>query len=183
MPKRFSRYNFALKAAGGSGAAGSALEKFKNYKTGATKPTYPREAGSNPGELKEIALRAFGAAADNLYIVQMSGRAQTAMPNIINAVNLFQHEAIVEGADYNKSFSPAAANIKTGGTAGAAIPSKLTGESYKPRTGAAGYTVPIGSANTGVYRLFSNVAEAIRSSVEAKNSKFSVSFRPESWKF
>lgn len=180
MPKRFSRYNFALKAAGGSGAAGSALEKYKNYKTGATKPTYTRNAASNPGNLVEIYLAPFSAAPDTRYATQMSERAKSKMTDLGTTDTLMHHLATADNVIVNPGYSPAKAIVQISGTGETPAISKLTGETYKQETGAASYTVPFGATlAAGDSRIYLNVIRAIKTAVEAKNSEYSVNFQPE----
>jgi hypothetical protein len=180
MPKRFSRYNFALKAAGGSGAAGSALEKYKNYKTGATRPTYTRNAASNPGNLVEIYLSPFSAAPDTRYATQMSQRAQQKMTDLGTTPALCHHLTANDDTILNPGYSPAKAIVNISGTGEANEISKITGESYKKETGSASYTVPFGGTlANGDNRIFLNVIRALKSAVEAKNSEYSVNFQPE----
>ena len=180
MPKRFSRYNFALKAAGGAGAAGSPLSKYKSYKTGETTVNYPTNPASNPGEFKQIFLSPFAAPPDSVYFAQIGTRAQNKMPDLGTTVTNCHHLTDGTNAVLNPGYSPAKAVVQTGGTGTDTETSKITGLTYKKATGAASYTVPFGAQKSaGDNRFFLNVITAIRTAVEAKSSAFSVSFQPE----
>lgn len=180
MAKRFSRYNFALKAAGGSGASGSALDKYSQYKTGANKVTYTRNAGSNPGSLVEIYLSPFSAAPDTRYAAQMSQRAKTEMANLGTTDTNCHHLSAAADAIINPGYVPAKAIVHVSGTGETTETSQITGEQYKKETGAASYTVPFGGTLTnGDSRIFLNVIQEIKAAVEAKNTEYSVNFVPE----
>lgn len=187
MARRFSRYAWALKAIDGQAPAGTAIARYKDYKAGTIKPTYTRNAASNPGELKQIYLAPFSVPPDNKYSAQMSKRAFDKMGDLVNSAptSLFHH--LTKGANdtivLNPGFSPAKATINVSGTGSTTEISKITGESYKKETGSASYTVAFGAQLTaGDDRFLMNVLSNIMTSVKAKNSEYTVSFTPEQFR-
>lgn len=181
MPKRFSRYNFALKAAGGSGAAGSALEKYKNYKTGATQPQYNTESWGKPGQMQQIYLSPFSAAPDTRYSAMVGTRARTAITgNTLGVSETDLHFlAAAEGAIVNPGYVPAKAVVTISGTGSTPEQSKITFVTYKKKTGTGSYTLPFGGTlANGNDRIFLNVMQAIKTKVEAVATR-GVSFQPE----
>lgn len=185
MTKRFSRYNFALKAVDGAPPAGSPAAKYKDYKAGVTKPNYVRDPSSLPGELIQVGLAAFGAGFSAKYAVQYSNRAKLRMTDTgVNNAVLEHIETVPSDAIINPGFSPAKAVVQTRGTGSTPEPSQITGVSYKKPAGAASYTYPFGKgAETGEKSVFLGVVSAIREAVETANVRNSVSFQPETWRF
>lgn len=183
MPKRFSRYKFALKAAGGSAAEGSALAKFKDYAEGRVVPEYERDPNSNPGKEIPIYVIPFGEVGDVYYLIGISNRSnnQIAIAGGATALKTETVESLPDEADTAQSnkFTSAAAVVFVGTGTGTATPSQITGVRYKPRLGNS-YTFPFGkgAGATGAAATFKGRATVIQETVLATPGR-SVSFRPE----
>lgn len=183
MAKRFSRYKFAAKVSGGAAGAGSALDEYNKFRNGTKTVRYPRAETSNPGNTLVIYIEPFGTSitATQKYAIGIGTRANNQKADLISDINLFGHKAKPAAAEdilINESFQPAVAVIRTGGSGTSPETSKITGEPYKKRTGAASYTIPIGSDGANLY--FDQI-KLIDASVNAKNSNYTVSFKPEFW--
>jgi hypothetical protein len=184
MGKRFSRYKFARRVSGGSAGSGTPLGRYIEYVSGTRRPTYPRAESSNPDGYNIIYLCPFGTGVDDRYQVEISKRAATQLPNLIEQVSLFHHLTLGanEVADINTKFQPAKAIVRRSGTGTTEETSQITGERYKKETGTASYTVPFGgAAAAGNDRLYTFVAKTIDRSSRAKSGENTVSFLPERW--
>lgn len=173
--KRFSRYNFALKANDGSVATGSALDKYKKYATGETKLTYTRAEDSNPGSLVEVYVIPFlGAEDTNLYRTTMSARSDGQMAAILGANTLLNHKTPGAGDSKIKSskFKAARFIIGTSGTGTSNETSKITGVTYKKETNAKSYSYPFGrdAAAISTANSITGVFEACKTAAKAKDT-------------
>ena len=179
MRRRFSVLRKALKYNDGVAAPGSALEQFKNVRTGATKVNYTRDPGSNPGTLETLILYPFATAAGEQYITSISQRSKAALSTIGGAA-LYNHLDSGIGAEDNPGYVPAKAIVNKSGTGTTEPISKITGLPYKKETGSASYTVPFGSEAT--LTPLKTVTTAIRLAITNINEEYSVSFKPETWR-
>lgn len=183
MPKRFSRYKFALKAAGGEAAAGSPLKKYQDFVEGRATPEYTREVGSLPGKEIPIYVIPFGEATDIFYLIGLSTRAN-AQIGLVGGASALKTETVTslpDGSDtaVSNKFTSAAATVFVGTGTGTAILSQVTGVRYKPRNGQS-YTLPFGkgAGATGPAATFKGRATVIQETVVATPGR-TVSFRPE----
>jgi hypothetical protein len=184
MPKRFSRYDFALKAVDGQAPASSPAGKYKEYKTGEKKVTYTRGPNSLPGTLVQVFLVPFGVDGSDLYAVQYSGRAQSkfGVTGLGNEI-LGLAETGGSAPRSNPGFVPARAVVRAASDTKTPKLSDITGVSYRRDPGAASYTYPFGTKSpTGPDSKVQTRAAAIREAVEAKAASNSVSFKPEQFK-
>lgn len=181
--KRFSRYKFALKANNGEAGAGSALGKYKDYSTGATKPTYTQSPDSNPVSLDEVWIIPFQAGSDDsLYHATVSKRSITGFSVTKLAIADLNHITPVAEPKINTpKFSAARAIIAVAGVATSKETSKITGIIYNKKTGLRSYSYPIGRKKAAVSdtNCFSSVASVIRGKSAPAGSSNSVSFKPE----
>lgn len=183
MPKRFSRYQFALKANRGEAQAGSPLARYKDYKSGANTVTYTRAASSLPGGFEPIYIIPFGESEDLYYLTQISGRAQdqVALVGGQAALNYLALAAAgaVDKTESNK-YTPAAVTVFDPSGAPANQTSQVTGVRYKKTPGQS-YTFPFGkdAGATGAAATFKTRATAIKTAAETANPANSVTFRPE----
>lgn len=184
--KRFSRYNFALKANDGNVSAGTALDKYKKYATGETKPTYTRAEDSNPGGLIEVWVIPFlGVEDTNIYRTTMSKRSEAARASVLGAATLLKH--VTPGAGDSKiisnKFSAARLIIGTSGTGVANETSKITGVVYKKEANAKNYSYPFGRGTGAISTAnsFTGVFEACKTAAKAldTNNENSYSVKPE----
>jgi hypothetical protein len=184
MPKRFSRYEFALKAVDGAPPGGSPAGKYRDYKTGVTKPQYTRENGSNPGSLTTVGLKPFGTVGATIYVAQYSERARGKMGTCgLSDSALGIDSTIPDNATVNPGFVPAKAVVQRRGSGGTPTPSKITGVSYKKGGGAASYTFPMGrKGESGEASSFVGMAGDIRQIIDTQQVPHSVSFKPEVWR-
>lgn len=184
MPKRFSRYKFALKAVDGAPPAGTALARFKSYRDGSSTPTYTRAASSNPGELKSVYVIPFGEGADVYYLVTVSDRAlgQQALVGGQAELKYLFPAGLPDAASSTESnkFSPATVTVFDPTGAPTTETSQITGVQYKKRTGAS-YSLPFGkaAAATGAAAAFKTRANAIKAAAETAAPENSVTFKPE----
>ena len=186
MAKRFSRYKFALKANNGTTETGSALDKYKKYQTGETKPTYTRSDTSNPGGLAVLYVCPFAAAVGAIYLTYISKRAQTNLGTVSdNATTVFNHITPAGGDTpiENPMFLPAKAIVNMSGTGTTTETSKITGLTYKKESDSKSYTIPFGSKKARVAddTLLAQIA-IINTAVKAKSAESIVSFQPEKFK-
>lgn len=182
MPKRFSRYQFALKANRGDAQAGSPLGRYKDYKSGANPVAYTRSASSLPGGFNPIYIIPFGEPEDLYYLTQISERAagQLSLVGGQTALNYIDIGAIgaADKTESNK-YTPAAVTVFDPSGAGANQTSQITGVRYKKVPGQS-YTFPFGknAGATGAAATFKNRANAIKLAA-ATNPANGVTFRPE----
>lgn len=183
MPKRFSRYKFALKASGGSAAENSPLAKYKDYVEGRTIPNYERDAGSNPGKEIPVYVIPFGEIDDIYYLIGISTRAnnQIGIAGGATALNTETISSLPAGADtaVSNKFTSAAATVFVGTGLGDPDPSQITGVRYRKRLGQS-YTFPFGkeASATGANATFKGRATVIQEAVLGTPGR-TVSFRPE----
>lgn len=174
-----------MKANSGGVQTGSALEKYKKYITGETKPVYTHDPTSNPDSLVPIILSPFAAVQGALYRTAMSKRAQAALETIVNTpATVFSHLELAgqEVAVTAINYVPAKAICQMSSTGSEPEPSKITGVSYKKELGRKSYTVPFGepktrSATTGYLKSMQTIREAALTKVPSGET--SVSFKPE----
>ena len=183
MPKRFSRYQFALKANKGVAAEGSPLKEYLEYKTGVKKVTYTRDTASNTDGFTPIYLVPFGEGEDIFYLSQISNRAlaQVALAGGQSELKYVLVSAITNQitSESNK-YTPAAATVFKAQGDGTSPPSKITGVEYRKRGGSS-FTFPFGKAAAaeGAAATFKVRAKAIKAAAIPTNSNNTVSFRPE----
>lgn len=184
MSKRFSRYKFALGAVDGNAPAGTPLGKYKDYKSGTVKPTYTRNAASNPGNLVQAFVLPFSTTGNVKYAIQYSQRAQLNLADAgLSAATLRISESGGEGPISNPGFTPARATVQTRGSGTTNEISKITGVQYKKASGAESSTFPMGrGGDSGEFSVFMGVAQAVKAAVEAKQARNSVSFQPEKFR-
>lgn len=161
MVKRFSDLDKALRyCRTGTGAnavsappTGSPLEQYQRYKNGSLRPTYTRQAASNPGRLIDAVINPFGTTLNqtSLVTVPFSERAQSNAPGngLINACG---HEGTVPDPrpQTPNGFIPAKVTIFVPSSSTGTGTSQITGLQYRKRNGAS-YTYPYGQ-KTGADR-------------------------------
>lgn len=184
MPKRFSRYDFALKAVDGQAPASSPAGKYKDYKSGVKKVNYPRGPNSLPGTNIQVFLMPFGVDGSDMYGVQYSGRSagKFSVTGLNNEI-LGLADNGGQTPRSNPGFVPARAVVRAASDSKAAKLSDITGVSYRRDPGAASYTYPFGSkAPSGAGSKVQVRAAAIREAVEGKAASNSVTFKPEQFR-
>jgi hypothetical protein len=127
----------------------------------------------------------FGTVEDDSYSIQYSKRArdEAGEVGISDTILRILVGAAPAGAIVNPGFTPARATIQKRGGGSTNQISKITGVSYKQPSGAASFTYPFGRTGaSGENSRFGGVANAIRSAVEAKQARNSVSFKPENFR-
>lgn len=183
MPKRFSRYDFALKAVDGAPPASSPAGKYQAYKKGETKPTYTRDPDSRPGEMVQATLIPFGTLENTEYAIQYSSRAQSKMSVVGITDSLLQitsNATPAAGTLTNPGFVPARVTVLKRGETSTPEPSQITGVSYQKVAGSASYTYPFGrKGDSGATAVYQGVAQAIKNAVDAVTTPTSCSFKPE----
>jgi hypothetical protein len=193
MPKRFNNLDAALKYLRPAGAdentevpdapANSQLRLYQDYKAGKRLVKYPRETGSNPGDIKPVALKPFAlpSADTKKFLVGASNRALTNFSAAGVTAAILNIDSTPEGLNDVEEilgFTPARAIVKNvTGTTGASKTSKITGDSYKSKANDS-YTFPFGRG-TGDNIVYSQVKGAIAASVAGANGNKGVSFKPE----
>ena len=184
MPKRFSRYQFALKANKGEATANSPLQKYKDYKSGANTVSYTRDPNSNPGGFTPIYLIPFGESEDIYYLNQISDRsvAKLALVGGANELNYILPAAIAAQTTTESSkYTPAAITVFDPSGLTTSPPSQITGVRYK-KIGGASYTFPFGkdAAATGANATFKGRAKELKeAATTGSNSTNTATFRPE----
>ena len=173
--KRFSRYNFALKANDGNVTTGTALDKYKKYATGETKPTYTRADDSKPGSLVEVWVIPFlGVEDTNMYRTTMSQRSNAQMATILGANTLLNHKTpgVTDAKINTSSFKAARFIIGTSGTGESNETSKITGVVYKKETNAKSYSYPFGrdAAIISTTNSLTGVFAACKAAAKAKDT-------------
>lgn len=182
--KRFSRYKFALKANDGEAAGSSALGKYKNYATGATKLSYPRSAASATKGLVDVNILPFAAFDNDLYYLsQMSNRASDEMGSIPIDATFLNHLTISAGKTsivYPK-FRAARAVFKTGTLGKTRTTSKITGVSYNKETSRVTYSYPFGrkASTIDANNNFLAVVAGIKGKGTPANSTNELTIYPE----
>lgn len=153
MGKRFSRLKYALRTlqtpsgtSNNEPASGSVLAKYKDFRDGKIKATYPRREGSDPGSLSEVKIQAFGFAVDGTPVkVKVSARAIASggvAAGVKTAAGINDDPA---GAIDIDGFIPAKATIfrKSATQSTTKKTSQITGLQYDPTNGVS-FTIPYG---------------------------------------
>lgn len=193
MPRRFNNLDAALKYLRPTGAnenteipdapANSQLRFYQDFKAGKRLIKYTREAGSNPGDIKPVALKPFAlpSADTSKFLVGASNRALTNFTAAGIAATDLNIDTTPEGLNDVQEvigFTPARAIIKNvTGTTGSPKTSKITGDSYKSKANDS-YTFPFGRG-TGDNVVYSQVKGAIAAAVAGATGNKGVSFKAE----
>jgi hypothetical protein len=187
--KRFSRYDFALKATEGNTTAGTALDRYKKYKSGEEVPSYIRSEDSKPGGLKEVWVIPFlGVEDTDLYRATMSNRSSDEMGTIAGASTLFNHKTpgVGDSTISTPKFQAAKIIIRVSGTGETNETSKVTGIVYKKETDSKSYSYPFGrntgaiSANNSILGVFNSIKTAATALDTNKENTYSL--KPEIFK-
>ncbi|NJO63152.1 MAG: hypothetical protein HC836_34525 [Richelia sp. RM2_1_2] len=191
--RRFNNLEAALRYLRPSGAteateipdapANSQLRLYQDYKAGKRIIRYAREAGSNPGDMKAVALKCFALPSSDTtkFLAEISNRSLTNIaaagvtPAVLNIDTTPDSTADLEKVI---GFSPAKAIVKNvTGTTGGPKTSKITGDSYKTKPSDS-YTFPFGSGGAGA-ASYSEVKGDIAAAVAGATGNKGVSFKPE----
>lgn len=186
MPKRFNNLDAALKYLNAKGTdgestseapAGSQLRFYQDWKSGKRAVEYgDRDAGSRPGDLKRVGIKpfAFPSADTNLYIVDLSSRAEGNLTAAgLTKAKLGIEDDVSTGKN-TVNFRPAKVTINVVGTTSTPAESKLTGRKYKKKSGSS-YTYPLGRTTSEV--TYAAAKAEVLSTASASNRV--ISFIPE----
>lgn len=189
---RFRRYEFALKtlrSVAGAGATtgvvnappGSVLERYQQYKSGSTVPSYPRADTSLPGGFITVSIVPFGFGEDNPTIVELSQRASGQYALFGGVANLGITTTLPDDAIARAGYIPAKATVFAGSGTTTNGTSQITGVPYKKRNGES-YTAPFGAVGTGAAAREYPRRQAIATAVAAGGGNRTVTFQPEQLK-
>lgn len=187
MGKRFSRYQFALKANRGEAQAGSPLDDYKTYKNGSRTVQYNRTAAMNPGGKTSYSGIPFGESTNLYYNFQIGSRTTGVIALVGGETTLkIQVTSALAPTDRvteTSKFSPAIAVVFKPTGATSTPSSRITGVSYRKRAGQS-YSFPFCrgvTADNAAPASFKSRAIAIQQQAVTGegNANNTVSFKPE----
>jgi len=160
----------------------SAIDNYKDFRAGNRSIT--RSVNPELGPKKLIYLYPFGLPndLDNHTASQMSERAFLELSNLVNSIAVFNIDetTTAPSASPNPAYTPAKAVVSIRGTKKATDPkSGITGLPYSAYN-TESFVIPFGQKSSAV-GYYQEIAKEIRSAVESKSNKNSVSFKPEKW--